>query len=37
VQLLGFMLGGPEYVALVGLLIAGVSVTSGLLRLLPRG
>jgi hypothetical protein len=35
-HLLGFMFGGPAYVALFGLLVAGVSITSGLRHLLPR-
>lgn len=35
-HLIGFMFGGPAYVALFGLLVAGVSVTSGFRHLLPR-
>jgi hypothetical protein len=35
-HLVGFMFGGPAYVALFGLLVAGVSVTSGFRHLLPR-
>jgi hypothetical protein len=34
-QLVGFIAGGPAMVALFGLLIAGVSVTGGMSRLLP--
>jgi hypothetical protein len=34
-QLVGFIAGGPGMVALFGLLIAGVSVTGGMFRLLP--
>lgn len=35
-QLLGFALGGPGFVVPFGLLLAGVSVTAGFYRLLPR-
>jgi hypothetical protein len=35
-QLLSFALGGPGFVIPLGLLLAGVSVTSGFYRLLPR-
>jgi hypothetical protein len=35
-QLLAFAFGGPVFVALFGLLVAGVSVTCGFRRLLPR-
>lgn len=35
-QLLGFALGGPGFVVPLGLLLAGVSITSGFYRLLPR-
>lgn len=35
-QLLGFAAGGPGYVVPFGLLAAGVSITAGLHRLIPR-
>jgi hypothetical protein len=35
-QLLGFAAGGPGFVAPLGLLFAGVSLTAGLNRLIPR-
>lgn len=35
-QLLGFAAGGPGFVVLFGLLVAGVSITAGLYRLMPR-
>lgn len=35
-QLLGFAAGGPAFVVALGLLIAGVSITAGLHRLIPR-
>lgn len=35
-HLLAFATGGPGYVVTVGLLVAGVSVTGGLSKLLPR-
>jgi hypothetical protein len=35
-QLLGFATGGPGFVVPLGLLLAGVSVTSGFYRLVPR-
>jgi hypothetical protein len=36
VQLLAFGCGGPAHVAALGLLVAGVSVSAGLTRRLPR-
>lgn len=35
-QILGFAAGGPGFVVPFGLLLAGVSITSGFYRLLPR-
>jgi hypothetical protein len=35
-QLLGFTAGGPGFVAPLGLLFAGVSLSAGLSRLIPR-
>jgi hypothetical protein len=35
-HLIGFLFGGPAFVALFGVLVAGVSVTSGFRQLLPR-
>ncbi len=35
-QLLGFAAGGPGFVAPLGLFVAGVSVTAGLHRFIPR-